>query len=96
MLCNEGPKTDEYMKCLNMESEGHSVVTIMPHDVKMGVREALDDKRVAYLSERIAFAQRDFGLYWYCCESAAYSKSRGALSGICIKAGGNDPADLRG
>ncbi len=63
MLCNEGPKTDEYMKCLDMESEGHSVVTIMPHDVNMGVREAEDDRRVSYLSERIAYAQKEISHY---------------------------------
>lgn len=56
LYCNEGPKTEELIQSVG-NTEWTYVLTAMPHDVKYGVHEASDEKRIRYLAKELRDSQ---------------------------------------
>lgn len=56
--CDEAPKTEELIECLNNRADGTYVLSTIPHDAVLGEVEADNDQRVAYLAKKIRDGQR--------------------------------------
>jgi len=64
-VCDEGPKTDEYIKEY-FDPDWKTYITRLPHDQPLGVREDEDDERVEYLAQQMRdgfdFVQNEIGI----------------------------------
>lgn len=56
LFCNEAPKTEELIQGMGRD-DWHYVLTMLPHDVPMGVHEAADDSRITYLATQLRDSQ---------------------------------------
>jgi len=54
--CNEAPKTEEMLRCIQ-GNEWNDVFITIPHDAPLGDREAEDEDRVDYLASEIRLGQ---------------------------------------
>lgn len=63
LFCNEGLKTEEYMERLDFESKRNYVISTIPHDMKFGIRESDNKRRVQYLADRLRIAQKEISEY---------------------------------
>lgn len=57
LLCNEGPKSEEFLSIMNQDSSCNYVITSLPHDTCLGVTEAEDEFRVDSLYQRLKTSQ---------------------------------------
>ena len=57
MHCDEAPKTEELIGCLQNRTDTKSVLVYIPHDAALGEVEADNDARVAYLASKIRDGQ---------------------------------------
>jgi len=65
LVCDEGPKTDEFIRCYH-DPEWKSYVLRIPRDQPLGTREDEVDERVEYLAAQMKdgfeFVQREIGI----------------------------------
>lgn len=63
LFCNEGLKTEEYIDSLDFGSERKYVISTIPHDMKFGMKESHNERRVRYLADRLRIAQQEISEY---------------------------------
>lgn len=101
--CDEGPKTDEMIRCM-LEDKWHYVISRIPHDTYAGQADDDDEERIKYLAEVLKDGMREIseitGIYpteehyaQAIAETNRYAFKIGQLVGLVCKA---DPVPLGG
>ena len=63
LICNEGPKSEEYLAIMDNNHEWNYVLTSLPHDTILGSKESENDHRAEYLAEHFRQSQAELSEY---------------------------------